>query len=68
MLHYEALLQLCLERAQRMQDEAAAERLALQARRQGQRRGRRPALRATLRQGTRLGSMRVPTRTARPRA
>jgi hypothetical protein len=48
MMHYEALLHLTHDRCQRLQREAAAERLALQARGQRQqRRRRRLALHAT---------------------
>jgi transposase-like protein len=46
-LHYEAHRQLCHDRLQRRRDEAAAERLALQARRRHYRR-RRLALAAGL--------------------
>jgi hypothetical protein len=48
MMHYEALLQLTHDRCERLQREAEAERLALQARGQRQqRRRRRLALHAT---------------------
>jgi hypothetical protein len=48
MMHYEALRQLCHDRCERLQREAEAERLALQARGQRQqRRRRRLALHAT---------------------
>ena len=47
MMHYQALLQLCHDRCERLQREAEAQRLALQARGQRQRRRRRLALHAT---------------------